>query len=69
MENLVKIYKFDEKYADMFSRNLSRIIEKELLEKEVLIIYGARQVGKTTILKKILQDKESILLNCEKPSV
>lgn len=66
---MAKIYKFDEKYADMFNRNLSSIIEKELLEKEVLIIYGARQVGKTTLLKKILQDKVSILLNCEKPSV
>ena len=44
-------------------------IEKELQEKEVLIIYGARQVGKTTILKNLLQDKESILLNCEKFSV
>jgi len=53
----------------MYQRNLSKIIEKELQEKEVLIIYGARQVGKTTILKNLLQDKESILLNCEKFSV
>lgn len=53
----------------MYQRNLSNIIEKELLEKEVLIIYGARQVGKTTMLKEILKNKESILLNCEKPSV
>lgn len=53
----------------MYQRNLRSIIERELQEKEVLIIYGARQVGKTTMLKEILQNKESILLNCEKPSV
>ena len=53
----------------MYQREISNLIEKELHEKEVLIIYGARQVGKTTILKKLLQDKESILLNCEKPAV
>lgn len=53
----------------MYQRGINNIIENELQEKEVLIIYGARQVGKTTVLKKVLQDKESILLNCEKSAV
>lgn len=53
----------------MYPRELGKIIEDELREKEVLIIFGARQVGKTTLLKTILADKNSILLNCEKPVV
>jgi predicted AAA+ superfamily ATPase len=43
----------------MYPRELAKIIEVELREKEVLIIYGARQVGKTTLLNTILADKKS----------
>ncbi len=53
----------------MFIRDLSKIVENELQEKEVLIIYGARQVGKTTLVKTVLKEKNGILLNCEKPEV
>lgn len=53
----------------MYQRYLYSIFEKELQEKEVLILYGARQVGKTTLLQKVLEGRNSILLNCEKPVV
>jgi predicted AAA+ superfamily ATPase len=53
----------------MYKRDLSKIVEKELKEKEVLIIYGARQVGKTTLIKAILKNKKGILLNCENPTI
>ena len=53
----------------MFIRDLSKIVKNELQEKEVLIIYGARQVGKTTLVKTVLKKKNGILLNCEKPEV
>lgn len=53
----------------MYQRYLYKIIEKELQEKEVLILYGARQVGKTTLIKQVLEGRSSILLNCEKPVV
>ena len=37
---------------------------------EILIIYGARQVGKTTLLKEFIKSrKDAILLNCEMPVV
>lgn len=53
----------------MYKRDLSKIVEAELKEKEVLIIYGARQVGKTTLIKVILENKNGILLNCERPTI
>ena len=34
----------------MYKREILKIVEAELKEKEVLIIYGARQVGKTTLI-------------------
>lgn len=45
-------------------------IESWLAEEKVLILYGARQVGKSTILK-ILSERHShmIILSCEDPNV
>ena len=39
-----------------YPRKISQKIEKWLTEKEIIILNGPRQVGKTTLLK-ILQDK------------
>ncbi|OGY82219.1 MAG: ATPase [Candidatus Kerfeldbacteria bacterium RIFCSPHIGHO2_12_FULL_48_17] len=54
------------------SRDLQPIIEKHLFKKKVIIIYGARQVGKTTILKALeekLASHTSRYLNCDEPDV
>ncbi|MDD4358587.1 MAG: ATP-binding protein [Candidatus Pacebacteria bacterium] len=48
---------------------IARTIEKQIKEKlfkgKVIVIYGARQVGKTTLVKKILSEYEGKYLNCE----
>jgi len=46
-------------------------IKNNLFKEKVVIIYGARQVGKTTLSKKILNDnsKNGKYLNCELASV
>jgi predicted AAA+ superfamily ATPase len=46
-------------------------IKSRLFKGKVIIVYGARQVGKTTLVKHILNDfgKEGIYLNCELLSV
>lgn len=55
--------------------NLRRKIEEKIREKlfkdKVIILYGARQVGKTTLSKKILSDfgEKGRYLNCELISV
>jgi predicted AAA+ superfamily ATPase len=50
----------------MYIRQLHDILEKELSEKEVIILYGARQVGKTTLLKMLLSDRnDALIINCD----
>jgi len=46
-------------------------IEKRLFKGKVIILYGARQVGKTTLVKEILEKHKdkSLYLNCELLSV
>ena len=49
---------------------MQKRIEESLFKGKVVIIYGARQVGKTTIVKN-LQKKypDSVYLNCDEPDV
>ncbi len=54
----------------MFPRDISRSINYWLKKKEVLIVYGARQVGKTTLINEILKSfQNALILNCELPTV
>lgn len=54
----------------MYPRDITVSINYWLDKKEILILYGARQVGKTTLLKEILKEKQdAIILNCELPMV
>jgi predicted AAA+ superfamily ATPase len=54
----------------IFTRNIEQQLNKWIKSKEVIMIYGARQVGKTTFIKNYLKSKShSILLNCELPEV
>lgn len=55
----------------IISRTIQPYIERSLFQNKVIIIYGPRQVGKTTLAKQI-SDKfgtKSIYLNCDEPDV
>jgi predicted AAA+ superfamily ATPase len=58
----------------MYFRKIEQRIEEWLFEGKIIILYGARQVGKTTLAKKIcsLQEKKgqkTSYFNCEDPVV
>src|SRR5258708_15975098 len=48
-------------------RRLEGVIKANLFQKKVVVVYGARQVGKTTMVKKIADDLEMpySYLNCD----
>jgi predicted AAA+ superfamily ATPase len=52
---------------NIITRDLQKDIERWMFRNKVLIIYGARQVGKTTLVREVLKQfpSESIYLNCE----
>jgi len=52
----------------MYSRILENIITKKFNSGKAIVIVGARQVGKTTLLKKILKDKEYLFLDADDPT-
>jgi len=51
----------------MIKRILENLVNEQLFQKKVLLLYGPRQVGKTTLLKKILSDFEdkTLFLNAD----
>ena len=54
----------------MYKRIFEKAFDKWMNTREILIIYGARQVGKTTFLHQFLDERnDSIILNCELPDV
>lgn len=55
----------------MLNRLIKEQIKNKLFKSKVVVLYGARQVGKTTLVKDILQDFGSSgrYLNCELLSV
>jgi predicted AAA+ superfamily ATPase len=57
----------------MIKRNLKQKITNMMFKNKVLIIYGARQTGKTTLVKEIIKDYEStyktFYANCELASI
>ena len=55
----------------MIKRTIQDAIEQSLFQGKAIIIYGARQVGKTTLIRAV-QEKSavhSIYLNCDEPDV
>lgn len=46
----------------MITRHLDNEIKKYLFKKKAIIIYGARQVGKTTLVKNLLEDPPHTIL-------
>ncbi|MCL4392577.1 ATP-binding protein [Patescibacteria group bacterium] len=54
-----------------YKRLIQNRIENNLFKKKAIIIYGARQVGKTTLVKKIQEkyNKNSLYLNADEPDI
>ncbi len=53
----------------MFKRTLENVVKKKIGKRKAIIITGARQVGKTTLIKKILTQKDYLFLNGDDPTV
>jgi hypothetical protein len=55
----------------IIKRIIQKQIEKALFHNKVIIIYGARQVGKTTLVKSIQKNyqKQSAYFNCDEPDI
>lgn len=55
----------------IFKRTVEKQLKESLFQGKVIILYGARQVGKTTLVKKILGEygEKGRYLNCENLSV
>lgn len=53
----------------MFKRELYQIILDECFKGKVIVLLGARQVGKTTLLKNVIKEQftEVLYLNCDEP--
>lgn len=54
-----------------YTRTIQAAIEKVLFKGKVVVVYGARQVGKTTLIRSIQEKNvsETIYLNCDEPDV
>lgn len=53
----------------MIKRTLEEYIKQKLWQGKAIILYGARQVGKTTMLKNMLQGSDVLWLNGDEPDV
>jgi predicted AAA+ superfamily ATPase len=54
----------------MIPRAVIQQIEQEFFQKKAIIILGARQVGKSTLMKELLEKKDDVLwLDAENPDV
>lgn len=52
------------------SRDLEKTIRQHLKKKKIIVLYGARQVGKTTLLKKFFTQKDKALfLSCDQERI
>lgn len=53
------------------SRSIEQDIKKNFFKKKVIIIYGPRQVGKTTLVKKLISEtnKTTAYFNCDEADV
>lgn len=53
----------------MYQRFLENIIREKVGSGKAIIIVGARQVGKTTLIKNILQDEDFLFLDADDPTI
>jgi predicted AAA+ superfamily ATPase len=56
---------------NVIKRTIQQRIEDRLFKEKVIILYGARQVGKTTIVREIEKkhQSDSIYFNCDEPDI
>ncbi len=52
----------------MFERTLENTIKEKVNSGKAIIVVGARQVGKTTLIKEILKGKDYLFLDADDPS-
>ena len=52
-------------------RKIQKNIEEKMFKGKIIVIYGARQVGKTTLIQEIKKknSKDSVYFNCDEPDV
>lgn len=55
----------------LITRKIREDLQKSLFKGKIVILYGARQVGKTTLVKSIIKEypKDSLYLNCDEIDV
>lgn len=55
----------------LIKRTIETKIKKQLFRGKALIIYGPRQVGKTTLVKQIIAEyaADAVYLNCDEPDI
>ncbi len=53
------------------TRTIQELVENSLFKGKIVIIYGARQVGKTTLVKDIIEkySENSVYFNCDEPDI
>ena len=53
----------------MITRTLETLIRERTGKGKAIIVFGARQVGKTTLLRQIADSNETLWLNGDEPDV
>lgn len=56
---------------NMIARLIKNQLQNRFFEKRIIVLYGARQVGKTTLVREIIGEFEgrAIYLNCDEPDI
>ena len=53
----------------MIERRLERTLVERIHGGKAIIVVGARQTGKTTLIRRVLEGREHLFLNGDDPSV
>jgi uncharacterized protein len=55
----------------IIKRIIKNNLEEALFKGKIVVLYGARQVGKTTLVKEIIEKhkNDSVYLNCDEPDI
>jgi predicted AAA+ superfamily ATPase len=61
---------YDDK-KEMIERQITKLIEEKMFSGKVILITGARQTGKSTLMKHIqeMSDKKTLYLDCDDPQI
>ncbi len=51
----------------MIERDIKKLIISKISDKKAIVILGARQTGKTTLIENLLSDSEYLLIDCDDP--